>query len=157
MLHPTAMQTEEHRQQGPQIHNLASQGLIKADAAERIRSQQRAGTPLDEAILAESNGDMEQVLRKLADEFALPFVDLEKAQPHEDLLNQFPARILLEHKLFPLEQVNGQIMVATSRIFDSSGLDELRLATGLNLKPAVALPEEIDRCINALATLPAPA
>jgi len=62
-----------------------------------------------------------------------------------EVLARFPARILLDHKLMPLEESPDGVMVITSRVFDTHGLDELRLATGIEVRPVLAPAAEIDR------------
>jgi general secretion pathway protein E/type IV pilus assembly protein PilB len=49
-----------------------------------------------------------------------------------------------------MREENGVVTVATCRIFDTSGIEELRLATGIDLRPAIAPLAEIDRSIKKL-------
>jgi hypothetical protein len=77
--------------------------------------------------------------------------DLEQHPPQKEFLAQFPARILLERGLLPLAQEDGVVTVASSRLFDTSGLDELRLASpGLELRLVLAPSAEIARCIKSI-------
>ena len=48
----------------------------------------------------------------------------------------------------PLAENGDGVAIVTSRIFDNSGLDELRLATGLDVHPVIAPGAEIDRFIK---------
>ncbi len=48
----------------------------------------------------------------------------------------------------PIKEEHGQTLVASSVLFDTSGIDALRLATGLELRPVLAPSAEIDRCIK---------
>jgi len=128
--------------------NLAMQGLISDDDARRARDLVQQGAPIDDAMLAVVDRHDHRTYQALAEEFGLPFVNLEVSRPHQDLLSRFPIRILVEHRLLPLEQHNGAVVVATGRIFDTTGLDELRVTTGLTLTPALAPPGDIDRCIK---------
>lgn len=132
------------------LNKLANQGLLNAEAVDRICAMHRDGVSLDDSLLHQVDLVDEKVgiLRALAAEFTLPFVDLSDHQPNPDLLAQFPARVLLQYQLLPLEQQNGSILVATSRVFDTAGLDELRLSTGKSCNPVVAAPHELDRCLK---------
>jgi hypothetical protein len=47
--------------------------------------------------------------------------------PSKEVLARFPVRVLMTHGLVPLEEQDGEVLVASSRLFDSAGLDELRL------------------------------
>ena len=81
------------------------------------------------------------------------FVDLEtdgeKYGPSKAMLSKLPARILVDHRLMPLANFNGhgpnELTIVTSKIFDHHGLDELRLATGLEIHPAISTASEVDR------------
>ena len=94
----------------------------------------------------------DKVLRFLAAYFDVPFIDLEKDAdkhaPPKELLAKFPARILLDRRLMPLAENGDGVAVVTSRVFDTTGLDELRLATGLDVHPVLAPSAEIDRFIK---------
>ncbi len=131
----------------PILNNLASRGLLQADDVQRIRELQAQGASLDDALVAVAAPGSD-LLPRLAAEFEVPYLDLENCKPTPQLLSRFPARVLLEHRLLPVEQSNGDVIVATSRLFDTGGLDELRLASGVNIKPAFAPPNEIERCIR---------
>ncbi len=114
---------------------VASRQLSSLDAAALIR----------EKVPAQSE---EQVLRWLATEYGLSYTTLEDINPDRQLLSQFPARILLKEELLPLQRVNGQVEIATSRLFATQGLDSLKTLTGLNLKPVLASTEAIQREIK---------
>lgn len=128
------------------LDNLVARGVLDPQDAQRVRELIANGSSLDDALLAV--GATNDLLPRLAAEFEVPYLDLENCKPPAQLLARFPARVLLEHKLLPVEQNNGDVIVATSRLFDTAGLDELRLTSGISIKPALAPPSEIDRCIR---------
>ena len=126
---------------------LVEQGLLTADAAQHARDALAGGRSLDDALREAPGASEEKVLRFLAAEFDLPFIDLEKDAakyvPAKELLSRFPARILLDHRLMPLEENGDGVIVLTSKVFDTSGLDELRLASGIEVHPALAPSVEL--------------
>lgn len=142
------------------ISTLQRRGLLDETAAAAARESAASGQSLDDALdeaLADAPpapegkaGPREAVLRFLADHYQVPFAELEGAAPPKQLLSRFPARILLQHRLLPLSEDGDGVVVATSRVFDTAGLDELRLATGINVRPALASGEEIDRASKRL-------
>jgi len=127
------------------LSEIEATGILDAQASERVRPLLSEGKHLDEALVA-SGANEEQVLRFLSTKFGVPFVDLAGAEPTKELIQKFPVRILVKHRLLPLSIDNGTALIASSRLFDISGLDELRVATGLDCRPALALTSEIDRC-----------
>lgn len=101
------------------------------------------------AFLAQSTGDdavtEEAVLRWLAREYGVSFAALDELEPDKAVLSLFPARLLLRDELLPLRRVDGQIEIATSRLFATQALDGLKTLTGLRLRPVLASSEAIQR------------
>jgi general secretion pathway protein E/type IV pilus assembly protein PilB len=56
----------------------------------------------------------------------------------------------MAHALLPLREENGTVLVASSKVFDTTGLEELRLACGRQVQLVVAPAGEIDRCLKSL-------
>ncbi len=135
------------------ISNLEQRGLLDAPAASRARALLSEGKPLEEAVLSADGLGEEAMLRFLAETFEVEYVDserLEKQPPTREFLTTFPARVLLRHRLLPLEERDGITLVATSRITDTAAIDELRLASGRDLIPVLAPAAEIDRLLKTL-------
>jgi len=131
------------------VAKLIQQGLLQAEDGERIRVMVAGGAPLDQALLAQPGVPEEQVLRSLSAEFRVPYIDLELKHPDHEFLSHFPARVLLEYRLLPLyDEDDGAVRVATSRLFDTDGMDELRLLSGKDCRPALAPAGDIERCLK---------
>ena len=98
---------------------------------------------------AESSFDSEpEILRWLAQEYAVSYSDLEQVEVEKEVLSLFPARLLLKEELLPLQRSNGSVDIATSRLFATQGLDTLKSLTGLKLNPVLAPSEAIQREIK---------
>ena len=130
------------------VQKLEASKLLHPQAAEQVREHLVEGSSIDQALLTVGGLSEEQYLRFLSEEFQVPYIDLENNPPTKEFLRQFPARILLEQKILPLEERNGAVLVATSSFFETSGMDQLRLATGRDLEMALAPSLEIERCIK---------
>jgi general secretion pathway protein E/type IV pilus assembly protein PilB len=90
----------------------------------------------------------EEVLIWLAGEYGLNYTSLENVEPDHDVLAKFPARVLLKEELLPLRRVNGQIQVATSKLFAEPGLDSLKPFTTEKLHPVLAPGHAVQREIK---------
>src|SRR5262245_2084317 len=133
------------------ISILQGKGLLTDDAAARAKSLLAEGKTLEEAIVAADGVTEDAMLKCLAGTFEVPYVDVEKNPPAKEFLVKFPARVLLKHHLLPLEErQDGVTVVATSRISDTTGIDELRLICGKEFTLALAPHNEIDRCLKQL-------
>jgi general secretion pathway protein E/type IV pilus assembly protein PilB len=130
------------------VQTLTQDGLLNAAAAKHARELLAQGKPMDEALRQADGVAEDRLLRALGTMLDIPFVELETVTPSKDLLGQFPARILLERQVLPLDEADGVTTVATSRVFDTTGLDELRLVSGRECRIVLAPAQEIERCIK---------
>ncbi len=94
------------------------------------------------------NATEEAALRWLAGEYGLEFTSLDEAEPDPQLLDLFPARVLLREELLPLNTDGPAIRIAVSRLFASPGLDSLRTLTGRDLRPVLAPRDAVLREIK---------
>jgi type II secretory ATPase GspE/PulE/Tfp pilus assembly ATPase PilB-like protein len=116
---------------------IAQQQLSAADAHRFVTEAGRAGP---------ASADEAAVLRWLAVDYGVAFDDLAAISPERDLLGSFPARLLVRDELLPLRRrPDGSVEVATCRLFATAGLDSLRAATGLRLRPVLAPGEALRR------------
>jgi general secretion pathway protein E/type IV pilus assembly protein PilB len=132
------------------LTKMEKAGVLTEQDSRSVEALMAQGQPVDEALLASGRAPADQVLRFLATEFSVPYVDLETSRPAKEFLTTFPTRILMAHQLLPLREEDGGVLVASSRLFDTMGLDELRLACGRELHLALAPAADIDRCLKAL-------
>lgn len=132
------------------IDQIRQSGLLDDTAAHRVHEMMEAGKSLEDAILAADGVSEEALLRYLAETFAVPYIDLESQAPSKEFLSQFPLRVLIHHNLLPIRESDGTTLVATSRISDTSGIDELRLLTGRDITLALAPAGEIARQLKAI-------
>jgi len=128
-------------------NRMLDQGLIDESAARRISESLAQGEPPARAFAACGVAD-EPLLRFLARELGLAFVELESRAFSREFLARFPARLLLDKHILPVEGDNGGLLAVTSDPFDTSAIDELCLATGRDFQIGLAPLADIDRCIK---------
>ncbi len=132
------------------IRTLESEGVIDSAAAERVRRMVAGGIPLDQALVDAGGVAEVEALRALARLFDVPYVELDSFAFDPTFVRRFPAKIMLKHGLLPLREQNGTLLVAGSRLFDATGLDEMRLTTGKECTLALAPAAEIARVTRQL-------
>ncbi len=128
------------------VNKMIKQGLIDESAARGINGLLASGEPPTRAFAACGLAE-EMLLDFWAKEFSYPHVELENRSFSKEFLSRFPARILLDKHVIPVE-CDGEVLVVTNNPFDTSAVDELRLATGQDFRVALAPLAEIDRCIK---------
>ncbi|MDT8303147.1 MAG: type II secretion system ATPase GspE [Sedimentisphaerales bacterium] len=129
------------------VDRMVEQGLIDDSAARVVLGLLAKGEPLTRALLTSGLAE-DALLRFLADEFQYTYVELHKCSFSKEFLAQFPARVLLDKHVIPLDGNNGDLLTVMSNPFDTSAIDELRLATGKDFQIALAPLAEIDECIK---------
>ncbi len=130
------------------LNLLAQDGILDAAAQAKAEEGLSRGLPLEEAL--RDAAPEEKWLKALAEHYEIAYVDLNKFEAPKDFFSKFPARVLLDHHLLPLRDVDGAVEIATCKLFDSAGIDELRLATGMDFRPVLAPMAEIDRAMKRL-------
>ena len=134
--------TDELRSAGPDVavpspttvEGLVAAGQVAPPDAARLRT----------ALARVPPGSIErEALKWVAREYGVPFTDLSAFQPDLSLVAEFPPRVMLTWDVFPLRRVNEHVEVAVARLFDSRGLDALRMATGDTLTPVLAPTDAI--------------
>jgi hypothetical protein len=90
----------------PILLKMQREGLLDEQAAQGVDALVAQGKPLDEALLSSSGLPEDRLLRYLSEEFHIPCVDLDVVHPDRAFLSQFPARILLAHRLLPVSQTS---------------------------------------------------
>jgi type II secretion system protein E len=129
------------------VDRMVDQGLIDESAARGISGLLAGGEPPSRAFTACGVAD-DTLLRFLARELGLAFVELDQQEFSKEFLAQFPARVLLDKHIMPVQGNDSELLAVTSNPFDTSAIDELRLATGREFQMALAPLTEIDRAIK---------
>lgn len=124
---------------------LHRHGLLQSEQVDTLRQQQHVGIRFLEAAVEQGLIGEEPALRALGEELGMEFVDLRSAEVDEDVLKNFPQKLIYRHLLFPLRRVNGSLTLATSNPLDVYALDEASATTGLTIIPVVAEKSEIAR------------
>ncbi len=129
---------------------LLERGLIKPeDLAEALALRKRTGQRLDKALIESGHVSEEQVLRIMSEQLGIPMVNLAEVEIDVETLRSLPPKLVYRRGLVPLSKENGVLRVATSDPFDLYSFDEVRLMTGMEIQPALAPSEEIDKIIKS--------
>ena len=118
-------------------HQLVDQAQLD------LARQQSDGRRVDRVLLELGLIREETVLRALAAELGLRYVDLPDFEVDRDLLSEFPTSAVFRHTLLPLQRQDGRVLVAVSDPFELEGLDELASLSGYELDIVLARREDI--------------
>jgi len=121
---------------------LLSHQLVEQEQLDLAR-RQSDGRRVDHVLVELGLISEEKVLRALADELGLQYVDLHGVDIDRELLGKFPTSAMFRHTLLPLGMQDERVLVASSDPFEMEGLDELRSLTGYELAIVLAPRDEI--------------
>lgn len=127
---------------------LVRKGLMDQQQLELARGAQTEGTRLIEAAVELGFITEDAALKAMGDEVGLAFVDLTEIEIDLSLLQGFPQKFIYREALFPIDQTDGALVVATSDPFNLYALDEVSVATGKTVVPVLACRSEIDKLIK---------
>ena len=130
------------------VKNLNQRGLLDDSAAAEASRLIEQGEPLEQAVLSVDGLTEETLLPVLAEQFGVAFVDLGGVAPPRELLAKLPAHVLSRQKLFPIDEESGRLRVATNTLSNTAGLDELRVATGMEVEPVLATGPQIAEALG---------
>ncbi len=92
--------------------------------------------------------DADEIMRAIANDLGLEFIDLREESVDLTLLETFPQKLIYRENLFPVSRQNGSILIATADPLNFYPLDEIAAATGLTVEPVLADGIEIAKLIK---------
>ncbi len=120
--------------------------LEDIDAAERMREEQ--GLRLDQALIQNGAITEQAFLEVMGERLDFDVIDLPGAAIEADAIQMLPSRFVYRNHLAPIARENGTLKVATSDPFNLYVFDEIKLLTGLEVRPVLAPRDEIDKVIK---------
>jgi general secretion pathway protein E len=128
---------------------LLDKGLITPEDLIAARDlHQTEGVRLDHALVRLGHVSEIDMLKVVGEQLDLPVVDLADRSIDSLAIRSMPSKYVYSKRLVPITRNNGTLEVATSDAFDMYAFDELRLLTGLNIRPVLAPKDEIEKLIK---------
>ncbi len=128
---------------------LKRTGLLSdAQIATLLQHAQQTEMPIVRAAVAQGLAAEDALLEALATVLHMPFVRLGTLTVESAILEKLPTRAVFQYNVIPLGIENGALQVATNDPFDAGLVDALRLASGMRVKLALALHNDIAAAIK---------
>ncbi len=129
---------------------LLEKGLVTPDhISEATDLRAKEGTRLDRALVQLGCIGEEELLNVMSEQLSVPMVDLSEMEIDKETLQSLPPKLVHRKGIIPVKRNNGTLTVATSDPFDLYAFDEIRMLTGLEIEPALAPEEDIQKVIKA--------
>lgn len=130
-------------------HMLVARGLLTESQLNDALALQRAeGLRLDRALVQLGLLTEGQLLELMSQQLDIPLVQLQDLTIDPEVLRSLPSKVIYRKRLVPISRENGILNVATSDAFDLYAFDDLRLSTGLDVRPVLAPRDDIEKVIR---------
>lgn len=128
---------------------LLEKGIVtKEQLSEAESLKSRMGLPLSSALVYLGYVDQKTLARIIAEQIGLPFIDFEKFTPDSKAVATVPEEIARKYNVFPVKITENSLLLAMANPRDIIAIEEIKNQTGMTIKPAVAIKEEIDTAID---------
>ena len=129
---------------------LLDEGILKLDKLKEAWSiQRKTGKRLEEVLTEQNFVTSRDICAAKAKCMGVEFFDLKGYEWNEAQTdNKIPKSLALKYTLLPVEEKESKLVVAMRDPIDIFALDDLRLATGMEIKPVYAEPSEIESLIG---------
>jgi general secretion pathway protein E len=128
---------------------LTEAGLLSEhDAEQAAQEAAAAGRKLGDYVVERGLVTADALAMTLSLQFGIRFLDLLRVKIQPEALRLIPAEFCREHVLIPVETDGRSVLVVMADPGNMQVTEELRSMTGLDVRPAVGIPDEIRRAIN---------
>ena len=130
-------------------------GFAERELVEKVVDEGRAdGVPLGQSLIDAGIVDSNQLAQALAERNGLDYVDLNSFEVDQGAANLIDAEKARRYQTIPIAFLGEQtLLVATADPANVLALDDITMATGYEVRRAVASPEDIEALIGQLSRL----
>lgn len=123
---------------------LTSVGKISHDQLEQaLKSQKDTGKKLGEELVDKGYVTEIDIIEVLEFQMGIPHVDLNKYFIEPDVVNLVSETIAKKYALIPIKKDRGKLIVAMSDPLNLFAIDDVKIATGLDVEPAISIKKDI--------------
>ena len=129
---------------------LLEDGILKLDKLKEAWSiQRKTGQKIEDVLKEQNYATSRDICAAKAKSMGLEFIDLKKIELKDSHAeNKIPKSLALKYSLLPIDMVDNKLIVVMKDPKDIFALDDLRIATGMEIKPVYAEPSEIKILID---------
>ena len=136
-------------QRVPMTEYLMQKGYLKQEQLEEA-SKVQAQTGKDISIILRDLGMVgeREIMEARAQEQGHLFVDLDRFSIESSAVNIVPERLVKLHNAIPVKKDGMTLWVAMENPNNLEAIDQIQLASGCRVRPAIALPAAIEDAIR---------
>ena len=132
---------------------FVQEGLISEEQLRLAEDKQRemGGTdPIARVLVSLGFVAERDRVRLLGKVWGVPYIDVAAELPDLDILALVSPQLAKRFRAIPISRQGPKLLVAMINPLDIFVIDELRLATGLEIEPLIAVEDDLNAALSAL-------
>ena len=127
---------------------LVETGMITEEQLNHTLANKSSDEKLGDALLREGYISEQQLIEVLEFQLGIPHININQYPIDLEAVQLVPKDLAKQHLLMPIRKDKNKLLVAMADPLDYFALEELRMATGYHIEPAIAAKDEIYRAIT---------
>lgn len=127
---------------------LVESGLISEEQLNSTLRSKSADEKLGDALLREGYITEQQLIEVLEFQLGIPHINIFQYPIDPDVIQLVPKELAKRHYALPIRRDKNKLLVAMADPMDYFAIEELRMATGYHIEPAIATKDELFRTIT---------
>src|SRR5512145_2043340 len=130
-----------------------TEGLITQDQLRLAVDKQKelgGADPIARVLVSMGFIQERDRVRCLGKVWGIQYVDIADRVPTPEVLQVLSPQLAKRFKAIPLERENNRLVVAMANPLDIFVIDELRLTTGLEIEPMIAVEDDLNQALASL-------
>lgn len=127
---------------------LVESGLITPEQLEMALNDKSSEEKLGDALLRQGLITEQQLIEVLEFQLGVPHINIHQYPIEPETIQLVPQEIAKRYQVMPIRTENNQLFVAMADPMDYFAIEELRMATGFQIVPAIATKDELQRAIT---------
>jgi len=127
---------------------LLEAGLITNEQLNQTLKNKSPDEKLGDALLREGFITEQQLIEVLEFQLGIPHINIYQYPIDQDVLQLIPKELAKRHYVMPIRKDKNKLFVAMADPMDYFAIEELRMATGCHIEPAIATKDELYRTIT---------
>ncbi len=123
--------------------NLLTEGQLQAALEKQKETNERLGRILINMGFV----DEETVLKVLEAKLGIPVINISRRNLDPEVVKLIPEQLALKYKVIPVELDDDRITLAMADPLNVLAIDDVRIASGYDVEPAIASESDIDSAI----------
>jgi type IV pilus assembly protein PilB len=133
---------------------LMRAGIItERQLTDALEVHKATGSPLGRVLVDLGYATQGAILSVMAKQIGIPYVDFGEKRPEATAIALVPKDLAMRYTLMPVELVDDQLVVAMADPQNVLALDDLRIITGCEIKPAISTKDDILSAIEEYYTV----